>query len=189
MTVAALLAYLREYEVELWAEGDRLRYSAPKGVLTPALRAALIEQKTEIIEILRQANVTTRPAPPALIPTLSKEGGDLPLSCTQQGLWFLDQLASGSSNYTIPGAIRLKGMLNGVALAQSLNEIVRRHSALRTTFTSVEGHPVQVIAPVLTVPLPVRDLSALPETQRETEALRLIAEETQRPFDLLRGPL
>jgi amino acid adenylation domain-containing protein len=187
MIVASLLAYLRENDVVLWAEGGRLRYSAPKGVLTPALRAALVEQKAEIIEIL-QADVMTDPAPASLVPP-SKGERELPLSFAQQGLWFLGQLAPGSSNYTIPGAIRLSGLLNVVALARSLNEIVRRHEALRTAFLSVEGRPVPVIVPTLTVPLPLRDLSALPEARREAEAWRLFAEEAQQPLDLTRGPL
>ncbi|HJT58387.1 MAG TPA: amino acid adenylation domain-containing protein [Ktedonobacteraceae bacterium] len=188
MRVAALLAYLREYDVQLWTEGDRLRFNAPKGVLTPALRAALAEKKAEIIEILSEANVGACSAPSSLISS-AKERGELPLSSAQQGLWFLNQLAPSTSNYTIPGAICLDGRLDIVAMAQSLNEIVRRHEILRTTFTPVDGRPVQVVAPALDLPLPFIDLSRLSEAKRKAETLRLIAEQTQRPFDLARGPL
>ncbi len=115
--------------------------------------------------------------------------GPVPLSFVQRGLWFLDQLVAGSPLYTIPAALQLSGPLNTTALHQSLNALVQRHEVLRTTFVAVDGHPMQVIAPVLTVPLPIVDLSALPNAEREAEALRLANEEVQRPFDLTQGPL
>ena len=115
--------------------------------------------------------------------------GDIPLSFAQQRLWFLDRLEPNSSTYNIPSALRLKGPLDTNALEQSLNEIVRRHEALRTTFSMVEGQPVQKISASLSLPLSVIDLSQLPESEREDEARRLTNEEAQRHFDLERGPL
>ena len=115
--------------------------------------------------------------------------GDLPLSFAQQRLWFIDQLDPGNSVYNFPVAVRLKGSLNLAALEQSLNEIVRRHEALRTTFSMVDGQPAQVIASRLMITVPVVDLRALPEIQREAEVQRLVVEEARRPFDLARGPL
>ncbi len=85
--------------------------------------------------------------------------------------------------------MRLTGRLNVEALRQALNAIVARHESLRTTFPSVKGRPVQVIAPSLIVVLPIIDLSGFPEIKREAEALRLVAHEAQRTFDLSRGPL
>jgi len=115
--------------------------------------------------------------------------GELPLSFAQQRLWFLDQLEPGSPLYNVPDAVRINGPLDVAALERSLNEIVRRHEVLRTTFPTVDGKPVQVIAPDLTIPLPVVDLTGLPEAEREPEALRQAREQARRPFDLARGPL
>jgi hypothetical protein len=70
-------------------------------------------------------------------------------------------------------------------MEQSFDEILRRHEALRTTFGSVDRQLVQLIAPTFAMALTVRDLRQLPETKREGEALRLVQEESQRPFDLL----
>jgi len=114
---------------------------------------------------------------------------DLPLSFAQQRLWFLDQLAPGQALYSIPTALRLKGKLNMRALEQSINELIRRHEVLRTTFDSRDGQPVQVIAPTLFL-LPQKvDLSHLRPEQQELQAQQLIKTEAQRPFDLARGPL
>jgi amino acid adenylation domain-containing protein len=111
------------------------------------------------------------------------------LSYAQQRLWFLDQLAPGSVAYNVPSAVRLKGRLDVEALRRTLDEVVRRHEVLRTTFVAVNGEPVQVIALPSRLELPVMDLSKLPEEEREAEARQLVAAEAQRPFDLSVGPL
>ena len=112
-----------------------------------------------------------------------------PVSFAQQRLWFLDQLLPGNSLYNIPAALRLSGVLNVSALSQSLNEIVRRHEALRTTFITENDQPVQAIASALSLTLPLVDLRELAKTEREAQALRLAIGEAQQPFDLTQGPL
>jgi amino acid adenylation domain-containing protein len=112
-----------------------------------------------------------------------------PLSFAQQRLWFLDQLTPGGHAYLIPLAFRLIGRLDAAALHRSLNEIVRRHAVLRTTFPTINGQPIQQIAPTLTLALPQIDLRALPTAEREAETQRLALDEAQRPFDLQQGPL
>ncbi len=127
-------------------------------------------------------------APPTSIERYPRDV-ELPLSFAQQRLWFLDQLESGSPFYNIFAPVRLKGRLDLQALECTLTEIVRRHEALRTTFRTVEGRAVQVIAEARPLSLPVTDLSYLPPERREAEARRMAEEESQRPFDLARGPL
>ncbi|MGE3435688.1 MAG: amino acid adenylation domain-containing protein [Blastocatellales bacterium] len=118
---------------------------------------------------------------------------DLPLSFAQERLWFLDQLTPGGASYNIAEAYKLSGPLNPEALEQSLNEVVRRHEVLRTTFAIPSGtkdaRPVQVIAPELRLSLPVVDLSGSSEAERKDDVERFAAEEARRPFDLARGPL
>jgi len=109
----------------------------------------------------------------------------LPLSFAQQRLWFHDQLTpGGNAAYNVQIAVRLQGQLHVAALEQALNEIVQRHESLRTNFTIADWQPVQVISAARTIPLPLRDLSHVPEGEREAEALRLTTEATQLPFDL-----
>src|SRR5262249_22806005 len=113
----------------------------------------------------------------------------VPLTMTQEQLWSLDQLLPGAPFSNMPYAVRLTGALNVTALEQSLNEIINRHETLRTTFTTVAGQPVQVIAPALRLSLSVEDLGALPQTEREATAQRLLREAALYPFDLTKGPL
>jgi amino acid adenylation domain-containing protein len=112
-----------------------------------------------------------------------------PLSFAQQRLWFLDQMEPGNSAYNMHAALRIEGLLNIAILEQSLTEILRRHEALRTTFHSTEGLPVQRISRAKSVRLPVIDLSGLPKFEQESEVHRLDTEEGRLPFHLGRGPL
>src|SRR5262249_22479067 len=109
----------------------------------------------------------------------------LPLSFAQERLWFLEQLVPGNIFYNIPVLVRMIGRLDADALKRSLSELVCRHEALRTTFMTTAGSPVQVIAPSQPISLPIVDLSEVPEGEmREAEVQWLIREEAQRPFDL-----
>ena len=112
-----------------------------------------------------------------------------PASCAQQRLWFLDQLHPGSTAYNLPRAVRLQGPLEIAVLERALNEVVARHQSLRTTFASDGGMPVQVVAPALAIALPVEDLSAWPEGEREAALARTAAATASAPFDLAAGPL
>ena len=129
----------------------------------------------------------TRDLAPAMVPV--GRDGALPLSYAQQRLWFLDQFEPGQAAYNIPAALVLKGTLDSVALAATFNDIVRRHEALRTTFALRDGNPVQVIAPVLALALPLTDLGALAPAERHAQAQWLIQDEAQTVFDLTLGPL
>jgi amino acid adenylation domain-containing protein len=124
---------------------------------------------------------------PPLLP-VSREG-EMLLSFAQARLWFLEQLEPGSWAYNIPSAVHLTGSLDVAALKQSLNEIVLRHEALRTTFAMVSGEPIQVIAPALALSVPLVDMRDLPEAQQEASVKRLATESAQQPFDLAMGPL
>ncbi|HKG22705.1 MAG TPA: condensation domain-containing protein, partial [Blastocatellia bacterium] len=97
---------------------------------------------------------------PAAIPRFH-DRENAPLSFAQQRLWFIDQLQPGSPLYNQPVAARLSGELDVKALERSLNEIERRHEAIRTSIETREGKGVQVIRDWAYTSLEQVDLSAL----------------------------
>ncbi|MFE9245778.1 amino acid adenylation domain-containing protein [Nocardiopsis sp. NPDC006938] len=110
----------------------------------------------------------------------SAENGPAPLSAAQRGLWFLDQLHPGRTEYLVPVVLRLRGRLDTDALDRALTRLVRRHEALRTRYrTDDAGDPVAVVDPP--APLVVEAERADPGT--------VVDEELSRPVDLEHGPV
>ncbi|BAY10595.1 non-ribosomal peptide synthetase [Calothrix sp. NIES-2098] len=186
-TLDELLSELRQRDVKLWLEGERLRYRAAKDSLTPELLNELKTQKAEIINFLRQVTTTATSKIPPIV--ACERTGNLPVSFGQQRLWFLHQFEPNSSSNNMPVVVRFTGNLNVTVLEESLREVVRRHEVLRTTFPAVNGKPTQVIATDVSLKLPVIDLQQVPEEQRETEAHILATKEAHQPFDLANGPV
>ncbi|MBW4564792.1 MAG: amino acid adenylation domain-containing protein [Mojavia pulchra JT2-VF2] len=186
-TITEFLSYLCSLDIKLWVENERLRCNAPKEALTPDIKAELAARKSEIIAFISQANQAFK-ASSESIQSVSRQG-NIPLSFAQQRLWFLSQLEPNSSAYNIPTAVRLTGKLNIAALSKSLNEIIRRHEILRTTFTVVDGEAIQVIGKGENFTFSVIDLQALSEEKKQQEVLNLAALEAQKPFDFLQGQL
>ena len=107
-----------------------------------------------------------------------------PLSFAQERLWFLQQLVPESSAYLMPRAIRLRGPLEVNALQKALQSLADRHEALRTTFAAQNGQPVQIVAPNLSAPFSLTDLSHLSQPQQEEEIQRIRLADLRHPFDL-----
>jgi amino acid adenylation domain-containing protein/natural product biosynthesis luciferase-like monooxygenase protein len=116
-------------------------------------------------------------------------GATAPLSFGQERLWFLDQLGAGGRLYHDYGAIHIAGRVDFSALRRSINELVRRHEILRTTFAMVDGVPVERIASHLDLDLATEDLSAVPQSERLGRVSALSELQARVPFDLGKGPL
>ncbi|HEY0603110.1 MAG TPA: condensation domain-containing protein, partial [Herpetosiphonaceae bacterium] len=117
MTVIDLLTSLRQLNIDLWVEDDRLRFRAPPGALTPDLRAALADHKAEVMAFLK------------LVQDTAQQSAPIPLSFAQQRLWFLDQLEPNSASYNVAMALRFQGQLNQAALEHAYQEIICRHES------------------------------------------------------------
>ncbi|MBD2441588.1 condensation domain-containing protein, partial [Nostoc sp. FACHB-110] len=183
MTVEQFLTSLQTKGVKIWLEGEQLGCRAPKGVMTAAIQQELKQRKTEILAFLKEAQAATQSTSIPLEPVARDE--ELPLSFAQQGMWFLHQLDKASPFYNESLQLRIVGKLSVSALEASINEIIRRHEALRTTFAVTEGIPVQVIAPKLTINIPVVDLPDLPPASLQ----QIVTQEVRQPFDLSISPL
>jgi amino acid adenylation domain-containing protein len=144
------------------------------------------EKRRLVARLLRER--TQREARNETIPR-RKPAATAPLSYAQQRLWVLDQFQPNSPFYNESFFERFQFRLDLPALHKTVNEIVRRHESLRTTFQVEDGEPVQVVAPALTLSLPVIDLRAGALAPRESEAMNLARQEALLPFDLAKGPL
>ena len=188
MTTADLVADLSQLGVRLWLDGEQLRFRAPQGVLTPELKAEMARHKGALLEFLRgvQSSLESPAAPPI---GRAPRDGDPPLSFSQERLWFATQWEPDSAAYNISDAVAVAGRLDLEALEKSLDEIVRRHEILRTSFPVSGGGPVQRVAPEAHLELRPIDLRHLPAAERDAETRRILSEEAATPFDLSTGPL
>ena len=173
LLVTQVLARVREY----------LRVEVP---IRSIFEAPTLEQFAHLIE--EQMNQGGAQSELPAITRVPREG-ELPLSFSQQRMWFFEQLSSGVGAFNIALGVKLTGRLNVMALEQTFSEIIRRHEGLRTIFPEANGQPLQIIQPPYRFSLSLVDLAPLPAEEREREAARLARAETKRSFHLTTGPL
>ena len=146
----------------------------------------LRDEKSKLLQELRQKEG----AP------VSEQGIDrvdsrdrIPVSPTQFGLWFLNQLEGGKSiTYNTTSCFVISGKLDRDAFSKSLDAIYNRHNTLRTTFESLGGEPYQIIGPTGSFPLEYVDLRVDNEGERDAKLEKIKLIESETPFDLESGP-
>jgi aspartate racemase len=157
---------------------------APSSLL--ARRADLSDAKRALLDKLLENAAT--PAAPAAIPRRPL-GARVPLSFSQESLWFFHQLDPQSPLYNLPLALRLAGALDAGALRRALNAVVQRHDIFRTRYDVVDEMPTQRLEAPVDVPWLEEDLRARGADDREGAGRALIDRECRRPFDLTRDAL
>ncbi|GAA5530710.1 amino acid adenylation domain-containing protein [Herpetosiphon gulosus] len=185
--VQTLLEQLNTLDIKLWLDGPNLRVNAPKGVLTPELRAALSEQKPQLIAWFEQYQAPVN-ASEAIRP--SPRNQPLPLSFGQERLWFLDQLEGQSNAYNLSGCFEIRGEFKPELLARALQLSLERHEILRTSLPTVAGQPIQQVQPTPSLselPLQIVDYSGYAAPRQQ--ALHYLREQALAAFDLSNGPL
>jgi hypothetical protein len=160
-----LLAELKDLGIKLRTSGDKLRFTAPTGALTPELRSRLQSSKAEILEYLRSA---IRYSPP---------------SSAQRRFWSLQQLNPSATFFNAPFLFRLRGPLDAPLLKRSFDAIVARYEILRTTLQQLDGELTQVIEPSRESEWEEADLLGQPELS----AKEYLDRELRLPFDHVRS--
>jgi hypothetical protein len=169
--IGVLIEDLRRRGVQLWFEGDRLRFRAPKGALDAASQSALGVQKDAIVAALRAA--------------AASEETIIPATAGQQMHWFNRQADPESAAYNVGQALRISSPVNLTALRSALQVVVDRHAALRSTFAWDEEGPMQKIAGWKPIAFQHRDVRGVDE-----EGLhQAVAAAAREPFDLNAGPV
>ena len=148
--------------------------------------APTIAELAERIETSIHAGASQTPLPIARAP---RQNGVVPASFVQERVWELKNFLPELPVFNILYALRVTSPCDVAVLERSINEIVRRHEILRTTFTTVDGRCMQVIAPELTVPLTFDDLRALPAEKIEAAVHEFVREELSHAFVLECSPL
>ncbi len=139
-----------------------------------------------------------------LAATISGEGADIvkatsiarakdqelaPLTAMQQRIWFVEQMAAGTTVYNLPLVLRLRGEFNANAMQKALQALVDRQPSLRTTLAWVDGVPMQRVAPTLSVDAPIVDLSGMPAPQAEATMVSEMHSIANVPLDITKAPL
>ncbi|MEG5094021.1 amino acid adenylation domain-containing protein [Microcoleus sp. B13-B4] len=165
-----MLENLSEKNVELWTDGDTLRYRAPENILTPELLAEVKQYEEEIIYLLQKRTDTVQTNP---------------LSHRQKALWFLYELAPNSTAYNVAYAAHLVSNVNIPALRQAAIGLIERHQVLRTTYTAEYGEPMQTIRQNQEFCFSVQEAA----NWSQDDFHHWLVSESDRPFDLSNGPV
>jgi amino acid adenylation domain-containing protein len=178
-----ILVKCHESGIRLFVEREKLRTRSPKGAMTDSLRREITRNKEHLMVLVAP------PDPEGLTPRgLAPQGlTQGPLSFSQERLWFLDQFDTSSQAFTLPLFILLKGELSRSALENAVDDLLRRHHALRTVIMDQEGKARQKVTPFETGALEWRDLSG--RTDPKADFLTMGRQMMQDRFDLFSGPL
>ena len=116
----------------------------------------------------------------------AEESREFGLTPEQERIWFFEQFQPGTTQYVIPAVARLEGHVDEIVLRKALEELSARHPALRTTFRSKDGTPMQAVHDDLPIPFVLDDVRRLEDPE---EAAQLILQrEVASPLDLENGP-
>jgi amino acid adenylation domain-containing protein len=171
VSASELLEALASRGVELWFEGEKLRYRAPQGALTPSLRAAVGAHRQEVVALLRDQASLRRTSSP--------------LSFSQRSLWFLHRQDPDSRAYHVAMSVRILSPVQPGPLRMAVQALIDRHPILRTTYDVSQDSPRQVVAGNAVAAFELQD-----RTDQSSDALREdIEAEFARPFDLNTGPV
>lgn len=156
-----------------------------------ALALTLIFEQPTIAALARKIQAELaggKFAPPGpILPT--PRSGPMPVSFSQERMWFIQQMDPHNSAYNVPAAVRLIGKLDIPLVKDCLSALIRRHEVLRSTIYNTPDGPVLMITPEQEPEFEVIDLRLIPADEREAHLFGLLAAEAGQPFDLARGPL
>ncbi|MGI9292095.1 MAG: condensation domain-containing protein, partial [Gammaproteobacteria bacterium] len=178
-----LINQLRRRGIRISVVEGELELDAPAGTLTEELLEELRASKTELIRLLSWSRRSGLAQQQSL--TAVDRDQQLPLSWSQQRLWFLDQLEPGSSAYNISWTVRLRGELDSGAMQSALDKLVQRHEVLHTRFPSDAGVPRQRIDQEAQVSIEYESLLGAADEKLRARLARLASQ----PFDLSNGPV
>jgi len=185
--VETLITHLFDDGIFLWVENDELRFRAPKGRFSDTLKKDVSASKTEVIKWLVSNGHTARPD--TSLPLRRTGRHEAPLTYAQQQLWLADRLSGAGATYNMPAHIVLKGKLKTERLHSAMNELVKRHESLRTSFVSQFDEPRQIINPPSQLEYEILDVENLTSMDQYTRVENFMDRLAYSAFDLSSDPL
>lgn len=183
-----LIRELSDLSIKIGVQDGNLRVSAPKGAITPRLRDELVTRKEELIDFY-QGPVLPANHEESIRPVDRSDWSVVPLSYSQEGLWFLEKLNPGEATYHIPMGVEFLGDVRPEILIESIRWLMKRHESLRTAFHESENLPYPVVETNVKVPFSEVDLTKLEQGDRELDWGKILRHFLHDPFDLAAPPL
>ena len=182
MNVANLLGLFTKAGIKLSTKNNELKIVAAKGAVTAEIKQMLIDNKAALLDYLSDYDNENGTSTPELLPRIQFDL--VPLSFSQQRLWFIDQLGEGSAQYNSLDSFTIHGKYNVGAFKRALTELLNRHEVLRTHFVTVNNEPLQKIVTEFELPYAENDLSSYSENEIDNESKLIAKQEANIPFDL-----
>ena len=189
MTTSEILANMSQLGIELWAENDQLRFRAPRGVLTPDLRAELASKKSELLSLLQERNGKDRQAPfKEITPAPEDEHLPFPLTDIQQAYWIGRDASFDLGNVATHFYLEIESAeLDLERFESALQQMIARHGMLRIIILP-DGQQ-QILPHVPPYKIAVLDLSVASEEERERILLETRARLSHQMMKLDEWPL
>lgn len=171
MSVASALAEIDNRGIELWFEGDRLRFRAPKGALSAEHRAWISKNREAVLaELVSNARQRTSAHP---------------VSFGQKAMWFIHQQAPSNSAYHVSIPARVRCEVVAGSLRNAVQALLDRHASLRTTFKVENGELQQIVAGWAAADFEEISAAGLSDAALQQQ----VEDEIARPFDLSNDPM
>ena len=172
MSTLELLSELKAQQIKIRLEGDNLKFLVSSGSISPELAGKLKENKQELVSFLRGSAAKT-----------------YRLSRGQRRMWVLSRILPNPPAFSENWAAFMEGSLNPEHLERAINEILKRHEALKTCFRMYGKRPQQVVRDDVTTQLNVVDLGQLSETAKDKQVRQWLEQAGLKSFDMENGPL
>ncbi|MFL0802072.1 MAG: amino acid adenylation domain-containing protein, partial [Agarilytica sp.] len=184
MNIVEFISFLANKKIKLSLVDEKLKVSAPAGVITEEIKREMSLRKEEIRKFLTENPIIRAARRVPVKPVVDRSS--FPLSFSQQRLWFLDKLEPESTQYNIPVAIRICGELDVNALETTFMRVVARHESLRSNFNEESGEPTQFVRNSSDFKLSAVDFSSYERDECEEKISQIRIEESSKRFDLSR---
>ncbi|MER2370200.1 amino acid adenylation domain-containing protein [Photorhabdus laumondii] len=182
MDMLKLVQDAYEQGVLLFSKDGKLGFKLKGTHFPDELKAKIQAHKAALITFLDEGKVDASGNKIAIKPAPRTQ--PLPLSSSQQRIWFIDQFGGDSTAYNMVSAYTVSGKFELAAANLALQTIIDRHEVLRTVYLSDENGTRQVIKPEWSFEIVQSDISDIEQAQQEAWIEQAIQDEMACQFDL-----